>query len=149
MRRWKRGGMVMETYRRRDHKKIWINVAIIFSVLLVALLILFGSYIVGILSPVVPSYSDLVGSLYGNLNGNVYLHVKEEELIVSYPTGEKKFFDYDYTDGILRMSETVSYVQDGKEVEDEITYTFILLEDDRIFYQEERLYMELLWKKTE
>lgn len=132
----------MSNIKRHDGKKIFINIVTVFFLFLIVLMFSYGCYIVNLLSPVPPTREELAGRMYGNVNEDVFLLLESDRFVLSVEGEEKTFLSSEYVDGIITLNELVD---EGTEEEQEILYTFLFLEGDRIFYKEKNVYMELVW----
>lgn len=132
----------MSNVKRHDGKKILINILTVFFISLVVLLTSYGCYVVNLLSPVPPTKEELVGCMYGNVDADVFLLLETDRSVLSIDGEEKTFPTSEYVDGIITLKELTD---EGTDEEQEIVYTFLLLDGDRIFFKEENVYMELVW----
>lgn len=120
--------------RRIDKKRVWINIATISGLLLVVLLILYIAYIAKMQSSEIIPTSELQGRLYADETGDVQLRFYAEDKILFKDKEERRTFEkYEYKDGILLFRETTE------------TYKFLLLTKDRIFYDNGREVLYLVW----
>lgn len=120
--------------RRIDKKRVWINIATISGLLLVVLLILYIAYIAKMQSSEIIPTSELQGRLYADETGDVQLRFYAEDKILFKDGEERRTFEkYEYKDGILLFRETTE------------TYKFLLLTKDRIFYDNGREVLYLVW----
>ena len=120
--------------RRIDKKRVWINIATISGLLLVVLLILYIAYIAKMQSSEIIPTSQLQGRLYADETGDVQLRFYAADKILFKDGEERRTFEkYEYKDGILLFRETTE------------TYKFLLLTKDRIFYDNGREVLYLVW----
>lgn len=120
--------------RRIDKKRVWINIATISGLLLVVLLILYIAYIAKMQSSEIIPTSELQGRLYADETGDVQLRFYAADKILFKDGEERRTFEkYEYKDGILLFRETTE------------TYKFLLLTKDRIFYDNGREVLYLVW----
>lgn len=124
--------------RRIDKKRVWINIATISGLLLVVLLILYIAYIAKTQSNEIIPTSELQGRLYADETGDVQLRFYAEDKILFKDKEERRTFEnYEYKDGIL-LFRTITET-------DTETYKFLLLTKDRIFYDNGREVLYLVW----
>ena len=114
--------------RRIDKKRVWINIATISGLLLVVLLILYIAYIAKMQSSEIIPTSELQGRLYADETGDV-----QDKILFKDKEERRTFEKYEYKDGILLFRETTE------------TYKFLLLTKDRIFYDNGREVLYLVW----
>ena len=120
--------------RRIDKKRVWINIATISGLLLIVLLILYIAYIAKTQSSEIIPTSELQGRLYADETGDVQLRFYAADKILFKDGEERRTFEkYEYKDGILLFRETTE------------TYKFLLLTKDRIFYDNGREVLYLVW----
>lgn len=120
--------------RHIDKKRVWINIATISGLLLVVLLILYIAYIAKMQSSEIIPTSELQGRLYADETGDVQLRFYAADKILFKDGEERRTFEkYEYKDGILLFRETTE------------TYKFLLLTKDRIFYDNGREVLYLVW----
>ena len=132
----------MSNVKRHDGKKILINIVTVFFIVFVVFLTSYGCYTVRLLSPVPPTKEELVGRMYGNVDDDVFLLLENDRTVLSIEGEEKTFLTLEYVDGIITLKELTN---EGAEEEQEIIYTFLFLEADRVFFREKNIYMELVW----
>ena len=126
--------------RRIDKKRVWINIATISGLLLVVLLILYIAYIAKMQSSEIIPTSELQGRLYADETGDVQLRFYAEDKILFKDKEERRTFEkYEYKDGILLFRETTETSVTGT------AYKFLLLTKDRIFYDNGREVLYLVW----
>lgn len=126
--------------RRIDKKRVWINIATISGLLLVVLLILYIAYIAKMQSSEIIPTSELQGRLYADETGDVQLRFYAEDKILFKDKEERRTFEkYEYKDGILLFRETTETSATGT------AYKFLLLTKDRIFYDNGREVLYLVW----
>lgn len=126
--------------RRIDKKRVWINIATISGLLLVVLLILYIAYIAKMQSSEIIPTSELQGRLYADETGDVQLRFYAEDKILFKDKEERRTFEkYEYKDGILLFRETTETSETGT------AYKFLLLTKDRIFYDNGREVLYLVW----
>ncbi len=143
----------MAELRRIDKKKAFLNFAIVLALAIVVLLLSYGCHVVDLLSPVAPSMDEFAGRMYGNIDKNCYLLIEDDATITlsedgvecTIPTSE-----YEYVDGILffelqELQELPSETDSSEVAQEKTTYTFVLVEGDRLFFKEKNVYMELVW----
>lgn len=84
-------------------------------------------------SEIIPT-SELQGRLYADETGDVQLRFYAADKILFKDGEERRTFEkYEYKDGILLFRETTE------------TYKFLLLTKDRIFYDNGREVLYLVW----
>ena len=126
--------------RRIDKKRVWINIATISGLLLVVLLILYIAYIAKMQSSEIIPTSELQGRLYADETGDVQLRFYAEDKILFKDKEERRTFEkYEYKEGILLFRETTETSVTGT------AYKFLLLTKDRIFYDNGREVLYLVW----
>lgn len=126
--------------RRIDKKRVWINIATISGLLLVVLLILYIAYIAKMQSSEIIPTSELQGRLYADETGDVQLRFYAADKILFKDKEERRTFEkYEYKDGILLFRETTETSATGT------AYKFLLLTKDRIFYDNGREVLYLVW----
>ena len=129
--------------RRRDWKRTLVNVAIVFLLLLTIVIFAYGWHVVKLLSPEAPSFEDFCGRMYGNVEKNVYLMIERDGLVTLSEDGVETTIqtsEYKYVDGIISFE-----IMKDEEAQ---KFEFILIEGDRLFYNQENVYMELVWIKV-
>lgn len=102
------------------------------------LLILYIAYIAKTQSSEIIPTSELQGRLYADETGDVQLRFYAEDKILFKDKEERRTFEnYEYKDGIL-LFRTITET-------DTETYKFLLLTKDRIFYDNGREVLYLVW----
>ena len=126
--------------RRIDKKRVWINIATISGLLLIVLLILYIAYIAKTQSSEIIPTSELQGRLYADETGDVQLRFYAEDKILFKDKEERRTFEnYEYKDGIILFREATESSATGT------AYKFLLLTKDRIFYDNGREVLYLVW----
>lgn len=123
--------------RRIEKKRVILNILTVVGLILAALLILYIVYIVKQQTSESVPMSELQGRLYASETGEVQLRFyTEEEILFKDGEARKTFREYECKDGIIILSETE---EAGEE------YTFLILTGDRLFYDDGREVLYLVW----
>lgn len=124
--------------RRLSKKRVWINIAIIVGIVLLVLLILYIVYIAKTQTTKEIPTSELNGRLYASQSGDVQLRFYEQDKIIFKDHEDRRTFQgYEYKDGIFVFKDAAA--------ETTSEYTFLLLTKDRLFYDNGREVLYLIW----
>lgn len=124
--------------RQLSKKRVWINIAIVTSSILIILLILYVVYIAKTQTVEELPTSELNGRLYASQSGEVQLRFYAEDKIIFKDHEERQTFQsYEYKDGI--------FVFRAEAAEPTSEYIFLLLTNDRMFYDNGREVLYLIW----
>ena len=122
--------------RRIDKKRVALNILTVLGIVILVLLVVYVLYIVRMQSGETIPMSDLTGRLYASDSGDVQLRFyTEDEFLFRDGEERKTFRTYEYKDGILVFRE------EGAEEQ----YTFLLLTEERLFYDNGREVLYLVW----
>lgn len=122
--------------RRIDKKRVALNILTVIGIVILVLLIVYVFYIARTQSGETIPMSDLTGRLYASDSGDVQLRFyAEDEFLFRDGEERRTFRTYEYKDGILVFRE------EGAEEQ----YTFLLLTQDRLFYDNGREVLYLVW----
>lgn len=122
--------------RRIDKKRVALNILTIIGAVILVLLVGYIFYITRAQSGKAVPMSDLTGRLYASESGDVQLRFyTEDEFLFRDGEERRTFRTYAYKDGILVFRE-----EDAEE-----QYTFLLLTDERLFYDNGREVLYLVW----
>ena len=122
--------------RRIDKKRVALNILTIIGAVILVLLVGYIFYMARAQSGKAVPMSDLAGRLYASESGDVQLRFyAEDEFLFRDGEERRTFRTCEYKDGILVFAE------EGAEEQ----YTFLLLTEDRLFYDNGREVLYLVW----
>lgn len=122
--------------RRIDKKRVALNILTVLGIVILVLLVVYVFYIARTQSGKSIPMSELTGRLYASESGDVQLRFyTEDEFLFRDGEERRTFRTYAYKDGILVFRE-----EDAEE-----QYTFLLLTDERLFYDNGREVLYLVW----
>ena len=121
--------------RRIDKKRVVWNVLTVTGLIFTVLLVVYVFYIAGMQEPESVPTSDLAGRGYASESGDVQLYFYEDEYLFRDGEIRETFEAFESEDGILTFRT---------EAGDE-GYRFLFLTGDRLFYDNGREVLYLIW----